>query len=1704
MSQKVEMPLVKYEMPDEPFVEQTPYQQADRLSYFRLANEGVGKETPPEGPTQDDILDTVRRAKDDNYEVRRAAVEQLAFSYDIPAEQRAEYLKMFTNLQAIENKDANQYEQAEMLLERSHDQSLALREGTLEEDGARIEERTGSRRQAAIASTNVKTKKEAILVSAAMSTDDDEEANKLLNTAYRNADNQYFFRPRMIGKGGATDLLNTGLELVPGSFNLGVNVIVLDLLQTSGIKSLQDFGNKYRGIDMKKFAEEGSGELKAKAAGLVAGLSPEDKRKFAAHLEAYRKAPIGTNASGGRTLALQDAYGALLQDVLTRDPNSEQGFLDKWIGAAVNFVGQETVMDAAQGLDSFATLVDFGGPMVLLTRGARNTNRMLKAAVHRAPISRNVVAREVATAVRAGGKGVEEDLPGAIATGLPKSRVAFDRSNISADLNKAFEEIDALSGRVEEQLMSIIKRPIALVADGAPVAVREFVRSRGLHGSPANSVIEISEDQTNISVTGRFGGGDNVGYKTKEDAQAAIARMGLSEYAGEVKYSLRDKNSGVIYTEADGDIFKAAQSLSVSKRGAKHFEWFVDTSYNIPVNRLIYSDGIGENLIEGMGVPLLRRALFASSPTSSNSMFIKAFSSFSPGNMFRNIYSALSPKVVNGMRLAAGSERDAEALFKTLYNNAVKRIPDAEWPAVNKAMRATQANKGTLTKQALRSLGVESDGAIAGYYAMQRGLEVSYAFARTGLSRSLAAQGYVRITSPKGRFLGYAKEVDTIPELKQGEAVKYVDDGGETIIRTMGPAEMAGLKERGYTLYKSQEIEWSGGMEVPYVAVKAADPKMKVIPVKEGDDVLNAVPGYFPENLNDNYVVFGRSKSGRKYIVATARSEQAVKDFVAKEFPNQTFKQGSEFAEKYTELVAEPFGSVWNQSLQIRQGLYENLNGLVYGKKGEAIVSLDGPVGSNYTDPMEAVYTTFRLLADNYTKGAHVQYLENTLMASLRKYPELLNNSQDVMLRGYVSIDDVVSSPPQYLQKQWEELTSTLNTIEAYKLLPDDTVAATSKVSAWAASKATNWSGVQEIMQRASRTGFSPMNFWKKFRYNTIIRMRPAPHYMLNSMQAVMNLGWPVSSGKAIVSHGTFQTALYARLDYAGGQISKQEMMKRIRELDKFKSVTGLSSDELYDLADSYVTSGLWEQVKHNSTMKFATLSDAEQLGRPRNSGVSRLSQVANSIGDSFDAIGAPAGEHYATQFTYLAQYFATRGKNKSYLKSPTNKAALLGRTQDFLGNMTPEGQLGIQRGFLSASTQFQAFGMKMQFTLTPFLQPTTLSKIDALRLGVGAVPILGVRAFETSALLYKTWLDSYINDPDHLERREQWERSPIRPIAEKGIINSAIDALVRNVAFLFDKDVSFMDVNAIEWDLASKMGTGASTGIWYTVLENARGYVEAFSDFSDGSLFSKEGFSNKIDGGKKLLSTLLGLDNSVVTVAERYFSLYGGMGTENLTPEEYAKLIAIAGWDVVKKMVPVFGDAERYMILRDTGQLMTGGVPSGESGKGSLADFFYIVGANAPTESEADWYRYVNSWKTMKSSEENYRKQVQDTASNLRKYIYSDVLIEGLPGEIQHQAVEKYRAGLTIFFAAMEDKQFVLDVQDDLERQLRDDIIRDTKEGKKVKAWVGEISNPSLNKEAYERLEEIRKSGLGMESSELLDSLIKAYKEQTYVRGEK
>lgn len=1638
-------------VPDSALVVLDPYVVAEKNAYIRTASEGAGVPAPQGEAQEYDVQKLIDQAKSDEVAVRKAALSQLVTNMNIDAGLRAELGQQLATAFQMEMQGFDKFSEVERLMDNSHDEALLTRDGNYEKEIVRIEDRNGHGRSTAEIATRVRNKDEAIQATAAAAIGT-KEGHQALRKVWDKVDAQYTFLSLK-----PTDVFNTVTELIPGSA-IQPTAVVVQILQKSGIKSLNKFWEgKTSGLEGVK-SSVSAGFVMDDLSKEIAKLPPQDQIKLANTITAYMNEPGWKTAVGGRALALQNAVEILVRNIPQENPEE----VSKMLSSVVNFVGKENVETTANVLYSMAHVWDVVPFAAGGTRMLKQSSRMLKTAARVAPVSRPAVASEIAGILKTAPEIVKEGGNELLAAGLPKSSVAFDRANISVDLHKKLEDIDAVVGRVESQLMRVVQRPISPVSKDAPEAVRKFIEKQGMHGSPSASSIELTPEGDAFAITGRFGASANEGFESLAKAQAAVKKIGVIP-ENEVQYAIRDKNSGVIYTPKDGQNYEAAKALAETPNGSKVLEWYVQTDYKVDANRLLYKDGITDSVVDDMGVGWFRRAVF-------ENQYLEKI-----GLSLRNAYSTLNGRITANLKQAAGFGYNTQAMFKEVYSRASNQIPDREWVAVNKAMRATQDNGGILTMPQLRALGVESDGAIAGYYGLQRSLEMSWKFANRGLARTMASDGWERITGPRGGLLAYGKRLESAPELKRGEGVYLVNELGEKSTATMSAVEMAAKLEEGYVLYRNQAVDWDGRIEVPYTMLNPNNSKVSTRAVLETDEVLDKVPGYVPESLSDNFVVYGETKSGRKYIVASSKSMSAAEDFIAEQMPNGVFKVGSEFSDKYERLVAQPFGGYHSYSGKAQQDIYENLNGLVYGKKGESIVSLDGPAGSNYVDPIDAVYKTFAILSDNYTKGSYTQFLENSLIEQLRMVPGILKDGarQRVFTEGAVGLDDFVTSPPPGLRGHWESAISTLKTLDAYKLMPDADVALASRAFEFISLKMTKFPAIQSIMQAAARKGISPTSFIKKLRYNTVIRFNPVPHYQMNAMQAAINAGWPVSSTQAMILHGAFQEAMFARLDWMTGVISEAAYKAKVKQVSRFAGLkgAGLSYDELLDLADSYVTQGLYDQVRHNSIMRRSAITDAELEGQARVSRgvVGKVKSTMIGITDALDSVGAPAGEHFASQFTYLAQYFATRGKARNTLRTSQGRADLMARTMDFLGNMTPEGQLALQKGVWSAALQFMAFGLKMQFILTPFLQPRSLSALDSARMMIGAIPMYGFRVADSASFVYKTYLDSYMNDPTNAEQRYDWSGSLAEMLTETGLLSVSVDNFVKNLAILANPELSQEQYGFIDFD-KSRLGVGAGwQGITQTVVETADGIVDAFIDLATG---------NPMDAMAKLFAAGSGLNGSVFTVAARQAMLYKD-SSENMTDEDYLRMLAPSVQQMAEKMLPMLNSYTRAMILKNHGELFDKSFqPTGERGSNNLYNLYYLL-QGAQTKGDASVFEQQKLGDKVKSQMDDEDAEARDTAKAIVQHIYANVVIEGAPEHIVLKAMEQHHQVMRFLYGGMEPHY-----AQKVERLVNDMLIADranqTKEGKRVEAIIGEVSEARLNQKGADKLDELYNSRLG------------------------
>ena len=334
----------------------------------------------------------------------------------------------------------------------------------------------------------------------------------------------------------------------------------------------------------------------------------------------------------------------------------------------------------------------------------------------------------------------------------------------------------------------------------------------------------------------------------------------------------------------------------------------------------------------------------------------------------------------------------------------------------------------------------------------------------------------------------------------------------------------------------------------------------------------------------------------------------------------------------------------------------------------------------------------------------------------------------------------------------------------------------------------------------------------------------------------------------------------------------------------------------------------------------------------------------------------------------------------------------------------------------------------------------------------------------------------------------------------EQGMAGYAIDQLVKTATVMSDPTMLGSDKDWEQWDFAGRAGIGASLGpVNEKILDGAKSFVElahSASDATSGAEYAALPF--------KAANLLLGLDNTVTTVATRYASLWANM-SDDAKPEDVDDFVDAAGLDVLTKMMPVMGDYWRFKMMQKYETDVRSGLPTGRTGKATTEDFYYkVLLGGTLTQSESDYYRAMNSVDSIYSKPDAYQQEVNKTADSLVKYIFTDVMLDGLDKDLQHQVMQKHMFGMQVMYAGMDDPQFKRDVEAKVQERLDDLRKRETREGKLVRQYIGEVREAELNEDGYKRVMRIRNSGVGESDKVLAEEFANFIKEYEYVGGEK
>lgn len=1006
---------------------------------------------------------------------------------------------------------------------------------------------------------------------------------------------------------------------------------------------------------------------------------------------------------------------------------------------------------------------------------------------------------------------------------MPTHQAVLRNPNVSAELAEAVKKTMLGQISTHKQLINALEvKPTNFSETQLTSGMTSFLNRKGL--VPQTSLSTIAAKGDDIEVTGRFGSAQGHGFATEQAASSALVKSLGNTNAGTL--AVRHIPSGVVVAKGD-PAYNAFAQKAAAKKTSGEYDWFVDVNTTTKYEDIYNIDDWVDATVIGHDTGKVARFLFDFTLTKSTD------------RLWDN-------SVTSAMMFHAGNKRHVQDMFQNLVKPELSKLSQKERAILNKALFENAGKPNLFTQPELAGFGLTSVRGQNAYYAVRGAMDILHSVADRGLSRSLRSEGFKILNDTAGTRIGFAKEISMGEiAIKDTAAVRLIDDAGARPVR-MSVADLDKFAKQGGTFYKMKFAEWVGDTEVAYTVVsKSQLPKvLQSIPTH---GVLPRAAGYFPEITKAPLSVFGISKSGRKYLIATAETTKDAEAYIAKAALDPDMQKryeqfGHEYFSGYKDAVA---------NAGREHEIYENLQGVVYGHKSSNDIINASGVGADYNklDPLSAMNSVFTMLANNYTKGSYIQYMESQVTKFAKQYglmtEDAIRAGRKVTSRVDLIAGTKKSGEQARLLKQAEQW---IDTIDAYRLTPDaveELTASLWKKAAAITSKSLP-SFERYFLKNAQEAGDILAKVNSVFHFTNIVT-HPIRQFMMNSAQALTNLAHPMAFTKAFFKHKTgFTTALFLKRDSSAGILKASDVSKA---MDKIAKDMGVTRKELDGLVDSYLQGGLWNQVSHNTIARATSISEAEaavlkDINRTVDPNLAQeaAAWTGNAFSKTRDVMnqaGFALGEHENAMYTFLTMFNATRKEKAFDVTTEAGRKALAGKTMAWIGNMTPEGRTGFQKGWWKTMFQYTAFQYKMLMNVMPEALGGSklLTAPEKAKIVLSQVLLFGTDAVFVGGKARKSFEKYFIYDkelsPDEMIRRKQlYEESKTFFDFQYGLGtrygNTMAQAVNNNMRNPEDWDTSPDILNFGEF-----LGVGSGTEL---IKERAIALGDAVAQVSSGS----------------------------------------------------------------------------------------------------------------------------------------------------------------------------------------------------------------------------------------------------------------------------
>lgn len=577
------------------------------------------------------------------------------------------------------------------------------------------------------------------------------------------------------------------------------------------------------------------------------------------------------------------------------------------------------------------------------------------------------------------------------------------------------------------------------------------------------------------------------------------------------------------------------------------------------------------------------------------------------------------------------------------------------------------------------------------------------------------------------------------------------------------------------------------GDSASYVLLK--DGQGKLLPIPQSG-IMPRIAGHYPHIFQYNHLVRARMTDGSVRAVAGALDKTtAMRHLDRLNARKKPASVANYFVDTDAALrEADAYGSSIDE-LSINRG------GILFGKRNEGkIRNLSQKDHVAEYDPVAALLRGTEIMSTKMTKGDLTQSMRVRLGNFLqsKEAAEVLPPGSRTKGPMQLTLSDFPNAPPG---SAGDKAKAYMRQIDLMERSPDAWTSLQKgfyrQMSHFAYSLGEKMgtkalSGVDRWASNMARNGGSVVGMGMGLIHKMYISMAAPKQFLYQMFQTTVPLSMhPIEFAKASRQVLPLTGLVMMRLSAVhGGKLTPKLLSMEAETMTAVAKAMGMKPQEVGDLTELVVRSGIIDAVSHNVFIRDAVGEAAQRaaernsrgpgsaLGRLVEQGREALGPLApltrgrtydQAVFGTLSKLGFEGGENLNQLMTLLTLYNADKSAGKAALKSSAYADDLIGRVRELSGNMIKEATPGYARSVIKPILQWVPFQHKMLLLMMPkaFGGAGRFSAADKAKIALGQFFLFGTAGVAITDIAKKgieqDVVEKLENDPNASEVSKQF-----------------------------------------------------------------------------------------------------------------------------------------------------------------------------------------------------------------------------------------------------------------------------------------------------------------------------------------------------------